>query len=131
MNAAILKHLRANGEQLDAEIAQALRIPMAQLKTQVAELSASGDVICCKVTRFIDGKKIHRIAVNAETRERIQRSELAVVRYLGYHALVPAAIAEQIRERDPQAVVALDLNNPEPTEDDPYKDFQVPDDLMW
>ena len=58
MNASILKHLRTNGEQLDADISQALGIPMAQLKTQVAELSASGDVICCKVTRFIDGKKI-------------------------------------------------------------------------
>jgi hypothetical protein len=58
MNASILKFLRANGEQLDAEISQALNIPMAQLKTQVAQLSASGDVICCKVTRFIDGKKI-------------------------------------------------------------------------
>lgn len=58
MNASILKFLRTNGEQLDAEISQALNIPMAQLKTQVALLSASGDVICCKVTRFIDGKKI-------------------------------------------------------------------------
>lgn len=58
MNAAILKYLRANGEQLDSEISQALHIPMAQLKNLVAQLSASGDVICCKVTRFIDGKKI-------------------------------------------------------------------------
>ncbi len=58
MNASILKYLKSNGEQLDSEISQALSIPMAQLKTQVAQLSASGDVICCKVTRFIDGKKI-------------------------------------------------------------------------
>ncbi len=58
MNASILKYLRANGEQLDADISQALHIPMTQLKTLVAQLSASGDVICCKVTRFIDGKKI-------------------------------------------------------------------------
>lgn len=58
MNASILKYLKSNGEQLDSEISLALSIPMAQLKTQVAQLSASGDVICCKVTRFIDGKKI-------------------------------------------------------------------------
>ena len=58
MNTAILKYLKTNGEQLDSEISQALHIPMAQLKNQVAELSASGDVICCKVTRYIDGKKI-------------------------------------------------------------------------
>lgn len=62
MIATILKHLRANGEQLDSEISQALNIPMAQLKAQVAQLSASGDVICCKVTRFIEGKKIEGIS---------------------------------------------------------------------
>ncbi|WP_263772207.1 hypothetical protein [Propionivibrio soli] len=58
MNASILKYLRANGEQLDSEISEALRIPMGQLTNLVAELAASGEIICCKVTRFIDGKKI-------------------------------------------------------------------------
>lgn len=62
MNASILKFLRANGEQLDADISQALDIPMTQLKTLVAQLSASGDVICCKVTRFIEGRKIEGIS---------------------------------------------------------------------
>ncbi len=58
MNASILKYLRSNGEQLDADIARALGITLAQLSTQVAELAAAGDVICCKVTRFVDGQKI-------------------------------------------------------------------------
>jgi uncharacterized protein YaiL (DUF2058 family) len=80
---------------------------------------------------FIDGKKIHRIGVNAEARERIQRGEWKVVRYLGYHALVPADIAAKIHERDEHAVVKLDLNQAEPDEADPYKDHKVPDDLMW
>ena len=62
MNAAILKYLRANGEQLDAEISQALRIPIAQLRQLVDDLAASGEVICCKVTRFSDGKKIEGIS---------------------------------------------------------------------
>jgi uncharacterized protein YaiL (DUF2058 family) len=80
---------------------------------------------------FIDGKKIHRIHVNAETRARIHSGELAVVRYLSFHALVPAAIAEKIRERDEHAVVKLDLDSKPVDESDPYKDYQVPDDLMW
>lgn len=58
MNVKILDYLKANGEQLDMEISAALRIPMSQLKTLVEQLSASGDVICCHVTRFVDGKKI-------------------------------------------------------------------------
>ncbi|MGH8175163.1 MAG: DUF2058 domain-containing protein [Steroidobacter sp.] len=80
---------------------------------------------------FIDGRKVHRLGVNAETRERIQRGELAVVRYIGFHALVPADIAEKIRERDENAVVKLDLAAGAADENDPYKDHQVPDDLMW
>ena len=62
MNAAILKFLRANGEQLDADISQALRIPIGQLRQLVDDLAASGEVICCKVTRFSDGKKIESIS---------------------------------------------------------------------
>ena len=58
MNVKILDYLKANGEQHDMELSAALRIPMAQLKTLVEQLSASGDVICCHVTRFVDGKKI-------------------------------------------------------------------------
>jgi hypothetical protein len=58
MNVSILDYLKANGEQLDMDIAAALHIPMPQLRTLVEQLSASGDVICCHVTRFIDGKKI-------------------------------------------------------------------------
>lgn len=80
---------------------------------------------------FIDGKKIHRIGINADGRARIHNGELALVRYLSFHALVPKAIAEKIGERDEHAVVKLDLNKPALDENDPYKDHQVPDDLMW
>ncbi len=62
MKTSILKFLKTNGEQLDSEISQALGIPISKLANQVAELSASGDVICCKVTRFIEGKKIEGIS---------------------------------------------------------------------
>jgi hypothetical protein len=62
MNTSILQFLKTNGEKLDAEISKALHIPMAQLKTQVAQLSAAGDVICCNVTRYVEGKKIEGIS---------------------------------------------------------------------
>ncbi|MDR3300182.1 MAG: ArsR family transcriptional regulator [Candidatus Accumulibacter sp.] len=58
MNVNILDYLKTNGEQLDVDIAAALSIPMPQLKTLVEQLSVSGNIICCHVTRFIDGKKI-------------------------------------------------------------------------
>ena len=58
MKVSILDYLKANGEQLDVDIAAALDIPMPRLTTLVRQLSVSGEVICCHVTRFIDNKKI-------------------------------------------------------------------------
>jgi hypothetical protein len=56
MNALILDFLKANGERLDAEIAAALQMPMSLVARHVSQLSAAGEVICCKVTRYLDGK---------------------------------------------------------------------------
>jgi hypothetical protein len=62
MNAAILDFLKANGERLDAEIAQALQIPMALVTRDVSQLCAAGEVICCNVTRYIEGKKVEGVS---------------------------------------------------------------------
>ena len=44
--------------------------------------------------------------------------------------LVPAKIAEQIRQCNPSLVI--DLPDEQPVaEDDPYSDYQVPDDQTW
>jgi uncharacterized protein len=81
---------------------------------------------------FVDGNKIHRFAVNSEVRERILKGSLAIVRHNGFYALVPADIAERVRERDPGFVVPLEQPASTPAAaDDPYKDFVVPDDLIW
>jgi hypothetical protein len=53
----ILKYMKARGEQLDAEIAAATRIPLKDVRLFLSELSARGDVILCRSTRFIEGKK--------------------------------------------------------------------------
>lgn len=83
---------------------------------------------------FIDGKKVRRIPVDTILRERLIKGELMIARYEGRYDLVPAAAAERIRERDERSVVAQNPAAAEPAppaEDDPYKDFVVPDDLKW
>jgi hypothetical protein len=62
MKSSILQFLRTSGEQLDAQIAQARRMPMTTVRRQVSQLAASGEVICCKVTRYADGKKIEGVS---------------------------------------------------------------------
>lgn len=53
----ILKHVKERGEQLDAEIAAATRIPLVDVRLYLSELSKRGDVIVCHSTRFIKGQK--------------------------------------------------------------------------
>lgn len=80
---------------------------------------------------FIDRQKVRRMAVDAERRERIVSGELLIVRCEGRYDVVTAEVAERIREREPRAVVSLDASSPEAAQDDAYKDYVVPDDLMW
>lgn len=62
MNASILQYLKTNGEGFDADIAKALHIPVGHVNKYVAELSTAGEVICCKVTKYNDGKMIEGVS---------------------------------------------------------------------
>ena len=62
MNASILQYLKTNGEGFDADIAKALHMPVGQVNKHVAELSNAGEVICCKVIKYNDGKMIEGVS---------------------------------------------------------------------
>jgi uncharacterized protein len=81
---------------------------------------------------FVDGGKVRRIAVDGGLRARLIAGTLLIVRCDGRYDMVPAEAAELLRERDPGALVALEPPDAKSTaEDDPYRDFAVPDDLTW
>jgi uncharacterized protein YaiL (DUF2058 family) len=82
---------------------------------------------------FVHKNKVHRIAVDPALRERITTGQVVIVRYGKFYAPVLPDIAERVRERDADSVVDLNaqLTSEAPAEDDPYKDFVVPDDLKW
>jgi uncharacterized protein len=84
---------------------------------------------------FADGTRLARLAVTAELREQLIKGTVVIVRYEGHYAVVPEAAVARIRERDEHAVVThteAPASAPAtPDKDDPYKDFVVPDDLVW
>jgi hypothetical protein len=83
---------------------------------------------------FVDDGKVRRMQVTPELRARIVAGSLMIVRYDGRYDLVPADAIERIREKHADAIVASPAAEPAtapPAEDDPYKDFVVPDDLTW
>ncbi|USA44003.1 DUF2058 domain-containing protein [Spongiibacter taiwanensis] len=81
---------------------------------------------------FTDGKKIKKLYVDALQQKQLTNGVLAIVKLAEQYELVPARVAEKIQQRDPDAVLVL--NAPQANqvdEDDPYADYQIPDDLMW
>jgi len=87
---------------------------------------------------FTDGTRLARLPVTPTLREQIIKGSVVIVRYEGHYALVPDEVAARIRERDEHSVVASSADpaasaapKSAAAEDDPYKDFVVPDDLVW
>jgi uncharacterized protein YaiL (DUF2058 family) len=79
---------------------------------------------------FNNKGKVKQMYVSADTHKLITSNKLVIVNCNGVFELVPKEIAEKIRQRNPSLVI--DLTEEKPTsKDDPYADYQVPDDLIW
>ncbi|HET8705268.1 MAG TPA: DUF2058 domain-containing protein [Pseudomonadales bacterium] len=80
---------------------------------------------------FTDGKSVKKIYVTDKLLNQLSHGLLAVVKLGEGYEVVPAKVAEKIRERDASVVVSYHEAAAASDEDDPYKDYQIPDDLMW
>ncbi len=80
---------------------------------------------------FTDNKKIKKIYVAESLVNQLTRGHLAIVRLGEEYELVPRVVAEKIRQRDESVVLVCHQPQSENDEDDPYADYQIPDDLMW
>ena len=80
---------------------------------------------------FVDGKTVKKIYVPDNILEQLSAGRLAIVRLDSDYDIVPIAIAERIKQRDESVFVVLHEKSTAVEEDDPYADYQIPDDLMW
>ncbi|OBS10552.1 DUF2058 domain-containing protein [Acidihalobacter prosperus] len=82
---------------------------------------------------FVDGDKVKTLYVNRETHTRLGSGVLRIARLDDGYALVPAAAAEKIAQRDADALVATARAEESMSDEDRahYARFEVPDDLMW
>ncbi len=81
---------------------------------------------------FTDNKKIKKMLVDSTMLEQLSRGRLAIVSLSDKYEVVPAGVAEKIKQRLPERViVANEVATNDVDEDDPYADYQIPDDLMW
>lgn len=82
--------------------------------------------------QFQHEKSIKKIYVTDKQHEEVVKGKLAVVIFNNEFELVPSPVADKISERaEDRIVVRNTKTNQQVDEDDPYADYQIPDDLMW
>jgi len=91
----------------------------------------SRDENCEIIYNFEHNKKVKRIYVNAEMKQKIIQGVLGIARIEGRYELVPKAIAEKIKKRNEKRVIIFNDDQYAVDENNPYSNYQIPDDLMW
>lgn len=140
--AELVQKARAEQAEKDREanrqrqLAQEQKAVAAQIRQLIEahRLSRAGGELSWQ---FTAERKVKKMLVTEPQQYQLINGQAAVVRLRNGEAgdtyeLVPAVVAEKIRERDPEAIVLLNTRQKQTVdEDDPYKDYQIPDDLMW
>jgi len=86
---------------------------------------------CEIVYNFQHQNKVKRIYVNEEQKNQIVAGKLGIARIEGRYELVPLSIAEKIKQRNEKRIIIIEADDNTVDEDDPYADYQIPDDLTW
>ncbi|SDJ54818.1 DUF2058 domain-containing protein [Microbulbifer yueqingensis] len=116
-----------NAEREAAAREKAIAAQIRQMVASNRQPRGSGDL----PYNFTFGRKIKTIHVSEAVRDHLAAGRLLIVGLDDQFELVPRVIADKIAERDPGAVVQPPADSNAVEEDDPYADYQIPDDLMW
>ncbi len=117
MNAA--KNEKAQTKAIFAQVKQ-----LVEMNSQRQE----GDV----EYNFTEQGRVKKIYVSNTNKTQLNKGYLAIVKIDDRYDLVPEKVARKIMDRREDVVLYLyDRSSDVVDEDDPYKDFQIPDDLEW
>jgi uncharacterized protein YaiL (DUF2058 family) len=85
--------------------------------------------------RFTDNDKIRSVLVSEALRAQLANGQLVIVRHDQGYELLPRSAADTVYARDPAAIVLdhgrRDSGGGQGEDDEYYRQFQVPDDLVW
>lgn len=124
-----LERDRALNQQREAEKQQkALQAQIRQLvETQKISRQAGETAY-----QFADAGKIKKLYVLPAQQDQLIRGQIAIAKLDERYELVPAKVAEKIQSRDPGVIILLNTRSQTASnDDDPYANYQIPDDLMW
>ena len=103
----------------------------AEIDQLISQNCIKRDDDCDIVYNFEHRKKVNRIYVNAEMKQHVIDGKYGIARIEGRYELVPKLIAEKIQQRNDKRVIIFEPEETVIDENDPYAEFQVPDDLVW
>ncbi len=105
----------------------------SEINQLISNNSIERDENCDIPYNFEHRKKVNRIYINAEMKQQIALGKLGIARIDGRYELVPLNIAEKIRQRNEKRIIIFEKEQKEQRtdENDPYSDYQIPDDLTW
>lgn len=116
------RNAKAHASELRAQVRQIVESHKAKREGEIAY-------------RFTDADKIKDVLVSEPQRTQLATGALVIVRHDQGYELLPRAAADKVYARD-AAMIVLDHGRAEPgsasaEDDEYYKQFQVPDDLIW
>lgn len=138
----------ADGAKLAAQQVQAKKLKRDRQLNQQRKAEAERKAIAAQVRQliemnrlhgdvgdiaynFTDGTTVKHIHVTAPQLKQLGTGRLCIVKLDERYELIPTLVAEKIQLRDDSIRILSNQPTETPAGDDPYADFQVPDDLMW
>ena len=103
----------------------------AEINQLITENRIPRDESCETVYNFEHNKKVKRIYINEDMKQQVIKGKLGIARIEGRYELVPVSIAEKIKQRNEKRIVLFEAEQEKVDENDPYADYQIPDDLTW
>ncbi len=117
-----------NRRKIEQEKKKAISIEIDQL---IRSNAIKRDKECELPDNFEHRNKVNKLYVNVDLKQQIVDGRLGIARIEGRYELVPLAVAQKIQQRNEKRVVILHPEEKTIDENDPYADYQVPDDLIW
>lgn len=83
--------------------------------------------------RFNDANKVKTVYVSSKVRDALSNGLVGIIRLEGHYELAPTETVLKIQERFPDSIALLNrkVQDEIASEEDPYSEYRIPDDLMW
>ncbi len=119
----LAKNQEAEQKAIQAQIVQLIEVNRQQKCEKDAEELAYS---------FVDDAKVKQLYVSEKIQRHLSQGLLVIAKFDQGYELVPAKVAERIAMRDESKIITIaDADLVQSDEDDPYADYEIPDDLMW